>query len=112
MQTNNKLRETLAEIRLLLTKVPMSIKSDIACGIINAKVKRALTEPLRNCDLYATKDEASKAFIVWYNTIYDLNGDEWNEVSSCDLKHNVDGILHEYINWLFAEAKEDNNADE
>lgn len=69
------------------------------------KVLSALAEPPRNCDLYTIEVEAGEAFIAWYNTVYDLDGDELNEVSSCDLKHNVDDILYDYIKWLFAEAK-------
>lgn len=78
------------------------------CYEITAAIDKcfaALSESPRNCDRFANEAEASKAFIVWYNTVYDLNGDKWNEVSSCDLKHNIDDILHDYIEWLFAEAK-------
>ena len=71
-----------------------------------SRARDALAEPLRNCDRFANEAEASKAFIVWYNTVYELNGDKWNEVSSCDLKHNIDDILHDYIKWLFTPATE------
>lgn len=69
-------------------------------------VDAALATPARNCDMFANESEARKAFIVWYNTTYELNGDKWNEISSCDLKHNVDNILQDYIEWLFEPAKE------
>ena len=69
-------------------------------------VDAALATPARNCDMFTNESEARKAFIVWYNTAYELNGDKWNEISSCDLKHNVDNILQDYIEWLFEPAKE------
>lgn len=69
------------------------------------KCEAALSTPPRNCDVYTTEVEAGEAFIAWYNSMYDLSSDESDEISSCDLKHNVDGILHSYIKWLFAEAK-------
>lgn len=69
-------------------------------------LKSALAEPQRNCDRFANEAEARKAFIVWYNTVYGLYGDKWNEVSSCDLKHNVNDILQDYIEWLFSSAED------
>lgn len=68
--------------------------------------KTALAAPPRNCDRFANEAEARKAFIVWYNTVYELWGDKWNEVSICDLKHNVDDILQDYIKWLFSPVED------
>jgi hypothetical protein len=76
----------------------------VACGIIKAKSRAALAAPARNCDLYETESERQAAFIAYYNETFELTGTS-DEISSCELKHDVDGILHEYIDWLFAEAK-------
>lgn len=69
------------------------------------EAQAALSTPPRNCERFANEDEASKAFIDWYNTKYDLKGAFWNEVSMCDLLLNIDDILHAYIHWLFTKAK-------
>jgi hypothetical protein len=58
----------------------------------------------RNCDVFKTESERRAAFIDWYNETFELKG-TYHEIDTCDLKHDVEGILHEYIDWLFAEAK-------
>ena len=75
------------------------------CSVI-IKARDALNLGRRNCDRFANEADARKAFIVWYNTVYELNGDKWNEVSICDLKHNVNDILQDYIEWLFSPAED------
>lgn len=73
------------------------------------KAKAALSTPARNCELYETESERQAAFIAYYNETFDLKGKY--AIDTCDLKHDIEGILHEYIEWLFAEAKgEDENA--
>lgn len=101
-----KMREALKQAQRVLHCAIVSeiLKGEDAHEALNV-VTAALSAPPRNCDLYNTEVKAGEAFIVWYNTAYDLDDDELNEVSSCDLKHNIDGILHGYIKWLFAEAK-------
>lgn len=68
-----------------------------------AVVNAALSAPARNCDLFGTEAEAESAFIAYYNEAYDLKG--YDEIDTCDLKHDVAGILHDYIQWLLAPAK-------
>lgn len=109
MESNNAaaLREALEE---LVANIEMRSSSFGLNVMVDTKTfidaKAALAKPLRNCDRFANEAEARKAFIVWYNTVYELWGDKWNEVSSCDLKHNVDDILQEYIEWLFSPAED------
>lgn len=69
METSNvkALWEALAEIRLLLVRVPLSIKPDIACGIINSKAKHALSTPPRNCDV-GTAEEQHARYDKFCNT--------------------------------------------
>ncbi len=65
MESNGqKMWEALAEIRLLLARVPRFIKSDVACGIIAAKVKHALAAPPRNCDV-GTAEEQTERFLAY-----------------------------------------------
>lgn len=82
MEAHNsqRMREVLAEIRLLLVRVPLSIKPDIACGIINAKVKHALSARARNCDKF------SKAEVL-------------EMLDDCSFSK------EDTIEWLYAEAK-------
>lgn len=65
----------------------------------------ALSAPPRNCDVFETETEMRKAFIDWYNETWDLKGSKY-EIEMCDLKHDVEGILHEYIQWLFSSVHE------
>jgi hypothetical protein len=100
-----KMREALRQIELLLNvcaKTNVSMAATLAT--ISEVVKSSVSAPARNCDLYKTESERRTAFIDWYNETFDLKGSKY-AIDTCDLKHNVDGILHEYIEWLFAEAK-------
>lgn len=45
-----KMREALANIVLTTLKVGMSMRGDVACGIIASRAKSALAAPPRNCD--------------------------------------------------------------
>lgn len=65
--------EALAEIRLLLVRVPRSIRSDVACGIIAAKAKAALAEPPRNCDV-GTPEEQDKRFDAFCKSYKEHHG--------------------------------------
>lgn len=64
------------------------------------KARAALEKPPRNCDVYKTKAERQSAFINWHNETFDLKDSKY-AIDTCDLKHNIDDILHEYIDWLF-----------
>jgi hypothetical protein len=55
------LREALCDIVMLTMKVGLSIRGDVACGIIANKAKRALAAPARNCDV-GTPDEQEERF--------------------------------------------------
>lgn len=78
--------------------------SDIDASDMREICDSALAEPPRNCDVFETETERRSAFIDWYNEAFDLKGTKY-AIETCDLKHNVDGILHEYIEWLFAKAE-------
>jgi hypothetical protein len=109
-----KMREALVQCELFLGNVsrhghPTLNPGDkcTACDgadELRGMVARALSAPARNCDLYATELERRTAFIDWCNETFDLKGSK-DEIDTCDLKHDVDGIVHEYIDWPFAEAK-------
>lgn len=68
------------------------------------KAIAALAAPPRNCDRFTSESEMKAAFIDYYNEVWELKGTS-SEIDYCDLKHNIDGILHDYIEWLLAEAK-------
>lgn len=108
MEMNNKLREALVglaqAVREFMATKSANFYPDVAIALEVANA--ALAAPPRNCDRFANEAEARKAFIVWYNTVFGLNGDKWREVSSCDLKRNINDILHDYIEWLYAHATE------
>ena len=79
-----------------------SLKAQLAKPIELLSV--ALAAPARNCDVFNSEDEAKSAFIDWYNETWDLKGSK-DAIEFCDLKHDVDGILHDYIEWLFDTAE-------
>jgi hypothetical protein len=77
------------------------------CYDITKAIKKcfaALAAPPRNIDLFVSEDEAKFAFIAYYNDAFNLKG-TFDEIDTWNLKHDVEGILHDYIEWLFAEAK-------
>ena len=95
-----KLREALLKILGIVDHMQYryaAMPELIAKDILELKqiAESALSAPPRNYDLYATEAERLDAFIAYYNETFD----------TYDLKHNVDGIFNDYINWLFAEAK-------
>ena len=80
MQTNNKLREAAEKTKATLEKALQILNgiSDEEAGRLNARLEDvadaicevtqwiipdALAEPVRNCDLYRTKEEAQAAFL-------------------------------------------------
>lgn len=69
------------------------------------KAKAALAKPPRNCDIFKTESKRRAAFIAYFNEAYDLEGSKY-AIDTYDLNHNADGILHDYIEWLFAPAEE------
>ena len=62
MEGNNvkAMSEALAEIVFITMKVGMSIKADVACGIIAAKAKHALKTPPRNCDVGTAEEQDNR----------------------------------------------------
>lgn len=52
----------------------------------------------RNCEKYLTENEAKIAFLKEYNEKYMQNFD------SADLKHNIDDILRDFVEWLFEKS--------
>ena len=81
---------------------------DEECGVdpveIRDLARAALAKPPRNCDMFETEPEAKSAFIAYYNEAFGLKGSK-REIDIGDLKHDVDGILHDYIQWLFTSVK-------
>lgn len=94
------MREAVDKIQKLVTSDRPADEVEIA-NICRA----ALAKPPRNCDVFKSEDEAKSAFIAYYNETFGLNG-SIDEIGACDLKHNVDGICHDYIQWLLAPATE------
>lgn len=92
--------KSLSAIRAL--KFPKEVKS--ALGNMAFHAVTALEKPPRNCDVHSTKDQRQSAFINWHNETFDLKDSKY-AIDICDIKHNIDDILHEYIDWLFTEAK-------
>lgn len=105
---NQKLREALAEIRLLLVKVPLLIKPAIACGIIKSKVKSALAVPPRNCDLFKSVYEADKlheAFVEYCNACDCPMGCIHKKDTRCMLDTRCGSILKCFAKFVLSEAK-------
>ena len=62
------MHDALAEIVFLCLKVGLSIRGDVACGIIASKARKALAAPPRNCDRFNTGDpikDAEDAYGAW-----------------------------------------------
>ena len=112
MQTNNKLREALSAALEQVNKVydilsrPCVVIEEARQGCREARgvLIPALAAPPRNCDIFKTKSERRAAFIAYFNEAYDLKGSQ-HAIDTYDLNHNADGILHDYIEWLFEPAK-------
>ena len=94
-----KLKEALEEADTVLSALGYD-----ATTPIRTQIKQALAEPLRNCDVFATEPEMKAAFIEYYNEVWGLKGTD-DAIDYCDLKHNIDGILHCYIDWLLAPVR-------
>lgn len=76
-----------------------------ACSSTVNKIVDALAKPPRNCDRFETEDEMKSAFIAYYNKTFGLKGTD--KIYYCDLKHNVDNILYDYIKWLLTPMKQE-----
>lgn len=79
-----KMREALMKIQLVCWKAGGTMRYSVACGIIKAKSRAALSAPPRNCDKYS-HDEALR---IWSSL------PESKENGCFDV-------------WLYAEAKGD-----
>ena len=99
-----KMREALEG---LITNIEMRSSTFGLDVMVDTKTfldaKAALSAPARNCDVYTTEADRQDAFIAYYNKTFDLKGEY--AFNTSDLKHNIDSILNDYIDWLFAEAK-------
>ena len=104
---NAKLREALENSNGLLEELALMGEWSESAREQIAENKAAIAKPLRNCDVFASESEMKSAFIDYYNELDGLKGTS-NEIDYCDLKHNIDGILHDYIEWLLAPAKSEN----
>lgn len=102
MATMRDALESVNKIYDMVSK-PCIVIEEVRQACQKARAVLISTTP-RNCDVYETKAERQSAFINWYNETFDLKGSKY-AIDTCDLKHNIDDILHEYIEWLFAEAK-------
>lgn len=96
------MREALMHIQNLADALDLNEPNVIA--ILNT-CRDALSAPPRNCDVLKTESKRRAAFIAYFNEAYDLKGSQY-AIDTCDLKHDVDGILHDYIKWLFDAADE------
>ena len=100
METNNKLREAVVLALSLL-----DLKEGVPYKTISQKdidfIKAALAEPPRNCDKYATADEALKAQEQMFNDSNFANGECKLGCPECDNPR-----VGCKIAWLFAPATE------
>ena len=111
VEVSNVEAGNVSAIREALDKAHRVLHCAIIAGILRGDdaydamnmAAAALSAPARNCDVFGSEAEAKSAFIAYYNEVYDLKGSD--AIDICDLKHDVDGILHDYIQWLFAPAK-------
>ena len=58
------MREALANIVLTTLKVGMSMRGDVACGIIASRAKAALAASPRNCDVGTEYEQAKRFYSV------------------------------------------------
>lgn len=116
MNSNSKLREAVESLLDLLDDFAITeeivliahekqlyretLHTDKTLEVLR-KAKAALAAPLRNCDVFLAESEIRSAFIDWYNKAFALKG-TFYEVDYGDLKHDVDGVLHDYIRWLLS----------
>ena len=110
------MREALEQCELFLGNVsrhghPTLCLGDqcTACNGVDelrGMVVRALSAPVRNCDLYATATEALKAQDVAFNEDNFKNGECRLGCPGCD-----DGLIDCKILWLFARAAEEGEGD-
>lgn len=104
---NAKLRDALNKIGNISTFVAENCGNVETAKYMNdiiSIVQEAIAEPLRNCDVFASESEMKAAFIDYYNELWSLKG-TFYEIDYCDLKHDVDGILYDYIKWVLAPVK-------
>lgn len=89
MRTSNKLREALTRVKKIAASYINCHDDEIdkVMTEIVATCNSALAEPVRNCDLYKTKEEAQEAFLeeacnhpcgnCWVEDINNECGVEW-----------------------------------
>lgn len=87
------MREALMDIVLLTVKAGKYLPSDVACGIIASKAKRALSLPPRNCDRYTTVQDAVNAFK--------------QHLEKCKVlaTTSYEAIVDHFLDWLFAKEE-------
>lgn len=103
-EESSQVGDMAAMLEALQTISKCDISKEEDCYTLYRVCEEALSKPPRNCDVYETEAERQSAFINWYNETFDLKGSKY-AIDTCDLKHNIDNILHEYITWLFAKAE-------
>lgn len=104
MKANNNRKMNKALKRIVAVCADAEVTDCQAREIAEDLAREALFAPPRNCDRFETETEMRGAFIDWYNEAFGLKGSK-DAIDTCDLKHNIGDILHDYIEWLFAEAK-------
>lgn len=83
-----KMLEALQKIVLLTVKAGMSIRFEVACGIIASTARCALASTPRNCDVLSDKQEALEAI----------------HEDRCYVNNPIDE-RRLTVEWLFAESK-------
>ena len=103
MEANNvkEMREALRKMRRVMSSFGQDLpkKFRVLAGDAIFDADQALAAPPRNCDRFGSESEMRAAFIAWYNEAFDLKGSKY-AIDHCDLKHNINGILDDYIEWL------------
>lgn len=103
-QVNAKLRDALENSNGLLEELALIGEWGESAKEQIAENKAALAKPLRNCDVFETESEMKAAFIEYYNEKWSFKGTD-DVIDYSNLKHNIDGILHDYIDWLLAPVR-------
>lgn len=90
-----KMREALMEIQLVCWKAGVSMGYDVACGIIKAKSRDALSAQMKNCYKYNTADEAYACFRKFCDN---------SSCSECRFDKNTTTCL---LSYLYSDAEKE-----
>lgn len=96
------MREALFDVVMLTMKVGLSIRVDVACGIIAHKAKRAVAATPRNCDRFNDELDAQLEFL---NEVWLISVDKDTMLERDRFENWTDEMRLRYAKWLMAPAK-------